>query len=299
MAYDWRTEWPGVFARHADDCPVRSGRRCTCGPLGYRASARDPETGRRVLSPQFETVTEARGWLSDQSVAIEAARGMARDDDGLGAVIDEFIAAAESGLARDRDGLEYGPGRVRELRELLGYVDAQLGTMSIQDVRRRHVQALVDQLYAAGYDVDRLAAVVDALRALYVYAIQREAVDFSPVVQLTMPDQAAPQHLQAATQPLPAPAFREAAPAHATTVLPDDGLNGFHPASQPPTTGLTAAVPTNALTAAAPPPAPTQDSALANQYYQALTPERVLWWSVLLIVLVAVLIAIVLAAESV
>jgi hypothetical protein len=38
---------------------------------------------------------------------------------------------------------------------------------------------------------------------------------------------------------------------------------------------------------------------VAEQYYQALTPERVLWWTLLIIVVVSVLIAIVLAAESV
>ena len=56
MAYDWRTELPGVFARHADNCPCRDGGPCTCGPLGYRASIVDPDTGRRTLSPDFATI---------------------------------------------------------------------------------------------------------------------------------------------------------------------------------------------------------------------------------------------------
>src|SRR3954454_9341239 len=71
VPYDWRTEYPGIFARHADSCPVRSGGADTCGPLGYRASVRDPHTGRRSLSPELPTMNDARAWLYDQQVALD------------------------------------------------------------------------------------------------------------------------------------------------------------------------------------------------------------------------------------
>jgi hypothetical protein len=331
MAYDWRTDWPNVFARHADACPVRSGHRCTCGPLGYRASARDPGTGRRVLSPDFETVAEARAWLGEQQETLEAARGVARDEAELGAVIDDFTAAAENGLARDRGGVVYSPERIRELRESLGYVDAQLGTMNIQDVRRRHVQGLVDQLRLAGTDVERLTAVVDALRSLYIYAIQREVVDFSPVVQLTLPDDRGPMPSYEQPTPVHPPDAAEPTRVAATTVPTTPPPSAMTPAPLPAPEAVTAMIApgltqpapaiaatngaatngtamngtaTNgaATTASVPAPAPSQSSgpaALAEQYYQALTPERVLWWTLLIIVVVSVLIAIVLAAESV
>jgi hypothetical protein len=266
MAYDWRTEWPNVFARHDDSCPVRAGHRCTCGPLAYRASARDPTTRRRVLSPDFPTVAEARTWLAEQHDTIEAAKGVRTGDARLGAVIDDFAAAAASGLARDAGGVPYAPARVHALRELLGYVDGQLGSMDIKDVRRRHVQGLVDQLRLAGSDVDHIKAVVGALRSLYVYAIQRDVVDFSPVVALALRGDGEPP---APAQPTPAPL----------------------PASMPP--AATTAAP------ALPAFATTGVSPAADPYYQALTPERVLWWTLLIIVVVSVLIAIVLAAESV
>ncbi|MFL5827955.1 MAG: hypothetical protein ACJ76V_15640 [Thermoleophilaceae bacterium] len=293
MAYDWRTEWPGVFAHHADSCPVRNGRRCTCGPLGYRANAREPETGRRVLSPTFDTVAEARAWQSDQQEALEAARGVPRDDGDLGAVIDDFIAAAQNGLARDGGGVEYSPDRVRELRESLGYVDAQLGTMKIQDVRRRHVQGLVDQLRLSGVESDRVEAVVDALRSLYIYAIQREEVDFSPVVLLSLSDSPNGRPSQAQTESLRTTAFAQPAPPAISPAPP-----AFTPAPLPAPQPTMATMP--ATGTAQPAAAPTSPmSTVAEKYYEALTPERVLWWTVLIIVIVSVLIAIVLAAESV
>ena len=316
MAYDWRTEWPGVFARHADSCPVRNGRRCTCGPLGYRASARDPQSGRRELSPDFQTVAEARAWLGDQQETLEAARGVERDHGQLGRLIDEFVEAAENGLARDRDGFEYPPSAVHELRDSLSYVDAQLGTMRIDDVRRRHVQGMVDELYESGLDIERIRAVVAALGSLYIYALQRDLVDFSPVVQLSLPDgaKAAPQPSTNGqptqpsmngrpTQPLPAPAL-------ATTPVPTAPM-----ATAPMATAPMATAPMATAPMATPPmqtpqaPAPhhsgmwTPGSLTPPQspepYRDALMPERVLWWTVLIIVVVSVLIAIILAAESV
>lgn len=317
MAYDWRTEWPGVFARHADSCPVREGHRCACGPLGYRASARDPETGRRVLSPDFQTVAEAREWLRDQQDTLEAARTVAREDGRLGALIDEFVAAAENGTARDRDGLEYLPSRVAELRESLTYVDAQLGMMLVEDVRRRQVQAMVDELHTSGVELEPIRHVVAALGLLYTYAIQREAVDFSPVVQLKLPDADEPPPAPERTDPLPSPALTQPLPTPPpaqTEPLPTPVLtqpvqapstngstNGFHydPAMppQPPVPAYATQAPPAQSTiwtpgSLSPPPG-------TDNYRDALMPERVLWWTVLIIVVVSVLIAIVLAAESV
>ena len=69
----------------------------------------------------------------------------------------------------------------------LSYAESELGTMEVRDVRRRHVQALIDQLHESGVDPARIVAVTDALRGLYNYAIRRELVGFSPVVELDLP----------------------------------------------------------------------------------------------------------------
>jgi hypothetical protein len=66
MAYDWGTQWPGVFALHADRCPVAEGGECTCGPLGYTASLPDPDTFVRTSSPLLRTPAEASEWRREQ-----------------------------------------------------------------------------------------------------------------------------------------------------------------------------------------------------------------------------------------
>jgi hypothetical protein len=261
MAYDWRTEVPGIFARHADNCPRRDGGFCICGPLGYRASVVDPETGRRSLSPEFETVAEAQAWQRDQHESAKASNGMPVNGAELGAVIDEFLQDAEDGRAHDRNGNSYPPERLRQLRGALSYVDSALGSTNIEDVRRRHVQAMVDQLQAAGVTSDRVTSITAALRSLYAYAIQRDLVGYSPVVELSLP---APDELEP----------RDNGAVHALT---PDTLSG-----------MLAQVPQVA-----------QEPEPQRYIPDAMPMERVMWWAVKVVVLLFALIALVLVAESV
>jgi hypothetical protein len=228
IPYDWKTEIPGVFARHADDCPVRNGRACTCGPLAYRAGVREWETNRRVLSPDFAAPAEAQAWLREQRSAHQDAGGVALDTGDLGtpdgtatssppsaaaswrapaprrpaggrqrqrrskgpdldAVIRDFLQAADAGGVDRRLGEPYAFEALLDLRGAMSYVDAELRAMAIADVRRRHIQKLVDDLRAAGLPSSIVMTVVDSLRALYAFAIQNDLVDFSPVVELGMP----------------------------------------------------------------------------------------------------------------
>jgi hypothetical protein len=188
-AYDWKTEFPGVVSRHSDRCPIRDGRECTCGPRGYRASLRGAETNLRIVSPKFESLPEALAWQRDQL----GSRDGIQDDlpsevdrNQLGPLIEEFIDAAEDGVARDSRGQPYTAEGLRALRGGLSYVDTELGEMALQGVRQRHVQGLVTQLRGAGLAPARIFGVVDALSALYAYAIRRDLVGSSPVIELDL-----------------------------------------------------------------------------------------------------------------
>ncbi len=176
-----------MFARHDDACPVRNGRPCRCGVLGYRSSVRDWETSHRILSPLLPTATEALSWQQEQEASLLSFRGVPLEGRELGDVIDEFLEAANEGRACDRWGKEYTKDGLHELRGPLSYVDSALGLLNVADVRRGHVQGLVDQLVASGQTIKRVYAVVDALEALYAYAIETEIVGSTPVVLLELP----------------------------------------------------------------------------------------------------------------
>jgi hypothetical protein len=203
MAFNWTTEWPGVYARHAAGCPLRNGGECTCPQITYRAAAKTPDGRSRVVSPDFASAIEARDWLRDQRERVTAAVALSEEGPALGVVIQDFLAAADRGDARDRNGVGYTRERLAEIRDGLSYVDAHMGRAPIQAVRRRNVQALVDGLHAAGLSSERVIAVVGTLRELFIYAIQRELVDFNPIVQLRLPadDDLSEARAQAASYP--------------------------------------------------------------------------------------------------
>lgn len=176
-----------MFARHDDACPVRNGRPCRCGVLGYRSSVRDWETGHRILSPQLPSAAEALAWQREQEASLLSFRGVPLEGRELGDVIDEFLEAARDGRACDRWGNPYTEEGLHQVRGALSHVDAALGLLNVGDVRRGHVQGVVDQLVASGQTIARVYAVVDALEALYAYAIETEIVGSTPVVLLQLP----------------------------------------------------------------------------------------------------------------
>jgi hypothetical protein len=90
------------------------------------------------------------------------------EDSPLGAVIAAYVA----GNAADGDR--------RELRSALSHVAAELGTMPVRSIRGRHVAALLDDLKDAGLSPRREAAVVDALHAVFAFAMARGLITHDP-----------------------------------------------------------------------------------------------------------------------
>ena len=247
----------------------------------------------------------------------------------LGKLIAEFIEAAEDGVALDPGGRPFTVEALRSHRRALSYVDSELGAMAVQDVRRPHVQELVTQLSTSGLAPTRVVAVVDALGSLYSYAIRRDLVDFSPIVEIQLPEWDGDRSSLGpdAAQPFATDNSRKPPPAMAQggtwpppSFMPPGGtwppspFMAVDPRTPPPFM-----VPNNGWGQATPghlPAGPPQSqngsgpaslSAMfgspgttgADANYDATMQERWLWWTVRIIVIVFVLIALVLVAESV
>ena len=116
----------------------------------------------------------------------------APEDARVATVISEFIEAAEDGRARNRSGRRYRPSALRDLTGILRqHVARDLGHMLLRDVRRRHVQGLVDRLASEGLSESRIRSVISAVRALYGYAIEQGYVEASPATGLVIPSEGA------------------------------------------------------------------------------------------------------------
>ena len=154
MAYDWR-------------------------PTATRAATTDPAV---VVLPRR------------QSEVAAAAHVRRADDILVAAAIEEFIAAAEGGWARNRSGRRYRPSALRDVRGILRHhVAHELGEMPLRDVRRTHIQALIDRLATEQLSESRIRSVVSAIRALYGYAIEQGHVELSPADGLVIRRQDGPE----------------------------------------------------------------------------------------------------------
>ena len=168
----------------------------------------------------------------------------------LDAVIRKFLRAADEGSVDRRPGEPYTSETLLELRGSMSYVDDRLRGMAIGEIRRRHVQKLVDDLRSVGLPASVVTTVVDSLRALYGFAIQRNVVDFSPVVELIMPleDPGAGDDTATWSQVPPPPHARPSATTHSVAAPP-------FPATPPPYPQPAPDQPTSAQSQP-PPPAP-------------------------------------------
>jgi hypothetical protein len=100
-------------------------------------------------------------------------------------VAEDFIAAAEEGSARNRNGRRYRPSALRDLSGCLRlYVLPELGDLRARDVQPEDLQRLIDELAAGELSLSRIRSVVSAIRALYGYALDRGIVAVSPADQL-------------------------------------------------------------------------------------------------------------------
>jgi hypothetical protein len=142
------------------------------------------------------TPTAARSATTDPSVVAPPPQpatstttsGIPARDITVAAAVDEFIEAAHAGRALNRSGRPYRPSALRDLQGILEYhVATELGNVRLRDVRRHHVQGLVDRLGAERLSESRIRSVVSALRGLYGYAIDRGLVEFNPADALVMP----------------------------------------------------------------------------------------------------------------
>jgi site-specific recombinase XerC len=108
--------------------------------------------------------------------------------------IDEFLEAIDEGSARDRFGRTFTREEARDLHWYLrGHVGEALGTMPLDDVRRRDVEALVYELAGTGLSHRRLRAVAKSVRALFDYADERGLVRINPAERVAVPEEDEPQ----------------------------------------------------------------------------------------------------------
>ena len=178
----------GIRKRHGRTCRSHEGGRCNCNE-GYEAwvwSRREGKKVRRV----FQREAEAKSWRAD---ALRAAnRGTLqterRDTRRLDDALEDFVEGMRAGTVRPKGRSAYKPNTIRAYeRAVRIHVAPFLGSLKVTDVRRTDVQALADELVAAGLAPGSVANALNPIQAFYRRAIDRDELAYNPAERIDVP----------------------------------------------------------------------------------------------------------------
>jgi integrase len=176
----------GISLRHARSCPSRSGGRCRCAPT-YQAQAWSPRDRKR-LTRTFPTLAGARSWRYDALVGLRHGTLRAAGSVTLRQAADEWLAAAQAGLVRNRSGDPYKPSALRGYEQSLRTrLLPALGGAKLSDIRRSDVQRLVNRMMADGLGASTVRNSLMPLRAIYRQALALDEVAVNPTAGVHLP----------------------------------------------------------------------------------------------------------------
>src|SRR5580765_3110160 len=139
-----RPRYEGIVLRHTRSCRSRTDGGCSCSPT-FQAqvwSAREKKTIRRT----FATLNDARAWRQESQVALRKGTLRSPSQTTLNQAADDWLAAAERGLARTRSGDAFKPSAVRAYRQALKHrVLPNLGNKRLTAISHNMLQDLADR----------------------------------------------------------------------------------------------------------------------------------------------------------
>jgi len=178
----------GIEKRHARSCRSREGRRCNCEPT-YQANVWDRWRDERVRRT-FPSEAAAKTWRHDALTALRTgpllpiAEGVPTLCDAL----DALIVGMRSGAVLDRSGKSYKPATCRSYEQAARcYLKPTIGRLKLNEVRRRDVQALIEQMRGAGLQPSTIHNKLDPLRVVFRRAIRDELATIDPTDNLELP----------------------------------------------------------------------------------------------------------------
>lgn len=178
----------GIEKRHARACRSRDGQRCNCEPT-YRASVWDRWRSVRVRHT-FPSEAAAKTWRHDAITALRSGALIVAPEARplLSDALDALIEGMEQGRLLDRSGKPYKPSTRRSYKIAADkYLKPRIGHLRVPDVRRRDVQALVDELRAEGLAASTVHNKLDVLRVVFRRAVRDEIVAVDPTDNLELP----------------------------------------------------------------------------------------------------------------
>jgi integrase len=188
---DTKTRYQGVFARHSIHCALLVGRRrCTCSPSYYgvvwdRAIFRHRKTRRRPNLAEAKNLRDDLFAQVRKGTVAERPEPVRFEDAKL-----EFIADCRAGVVLNKQGNHYKKKAITNLDSSLGRLPESLRRKRLEAITSADFQYAVDDFRREGLSSSRIAAVINAARSFYRWAIGRgKATTNAPEpVRLPAPD---------------------------------------------------------------------------------------------------------------
>jgi integrase len=142
------------------------------------------------VTKTFASERQARAWRIDLQQALDAGVDVRpKASPTVGEALRDLLDRMRDGRALDRSGKAYKPATMRGYATAVNrYLEpSPLGRMRLTEVRRGHVQALVDDLRASGLSASTVHNKLDPLRVVFKRAIRADLVTADPMLHLELP----------------------------------------------------------------------------------------------------------------
>jgi integrase len=180
----------GIRTRHSRNCPARGGGKCGCVPSveAFVWSKEDGKKIRRTFRGRGAH-TAAKAWRSETHIGVRDHTIKAPTRELFRDAAQEWLDGAESGAIRKKKGGEaYKPSTVRGYStSLTKYILPELGAARLTEIRRVHLDDVVERLQEKGADPSTIRNALMPVRAIYRRALSRGVIAVNPTAGLELP----------------------------------------------------------------------------------------------------------------
>lgn len=179
----------GVELRHKRMCASHSGKRCNCRP-STRATVFDASTSKLVRKtfPYGTDKQEIEIWRDRTSYGLrygETAIGGTATVRQLGT---SLIDGMRDGSILNNKGARYKPSAVRSYEQgLRDFVYPRIGATKLRDLRRRHIEDLVEGMLGKGKKASTIRNAVTPVKVIGRRALARDEITVDPCKGVKLP----------------------------------------------------------------------------------------------------------------
>ncbi|HTU15616.1 MAG TPA: site-specific integrase [Solirubrobacterales bacterium] len=185
---DTKSRYQGVFGRHSINCPKTPNpkAKCKCSPRYYGA-VYDKQLGRVRRTTRFDLAIEARNARNDLLKLVESGVPLGRSDMTVEDATERMVQAARDGVFLNKHGRRYQDSAVVNLESSLNRLPESMKDRRLDIIAKGDVQRLIDSLLGEGLSGSRIRSIVNSLRALYRYAVDRDFALADPSANIRLP----------------------------------------------------------------------------------------------------------------